>query len=114
MRNKLKRLIAKRPPLQSLQERGLLRGEVGWPRGCLSPSCLRSVFTFLIWASAHFMDEKTSVRLRVEFLFRDCCFSHSCSLLGGGYTSLYRPRTGSQEGQPSFGVKACAEKSYPG
>lgn len=27
VRNKLKRLIAKRPPLQSLQERGLLRGE---------------------------------------------------------------------------------------
>lgn len=42
VRNKLKRLIAKRPPLQSLQERGLLRGEggqAGW-RPC-SVSCFR-------------------------------------------------------------------------
>lgn len=37
VRNKLKRLIAKRPPLQTLQERGLLRGEVGWAG---SPLCL--------------------------------------------------------------------------
>lgn len=40
VRNKLKRLIAKRPPLQSLQERGLLRGEVDWARWHLPPSCL--------------------------------------------------------------------------
>lgn len=30
VRNKLKRLIAKRPTLQSLQERGLFRGRLGW------------------------------------------------------------------------------------
>lgn len=30
VRNKLKRLIAKRPTLQSLQERGLFRGKVDW------------------------------------------------------------------------------------
>lgn len=32
VRNKLKRLIAKRPTLQSLQERGLFRGRPGWDR----------------------------------------------------------------------------------
>lgn len=35
VRNKLKRLIAKRPPLQTLQERGLLRGEGAGPPGTL-------------------------------------------------------------------------------
>ena len=59
MRNKLKRLIAKRPPLQTLQERGLLRGEGGWTAWYPSPSFVPTLvflqallFTFRIWASA--------------------------------------------------------------
>lgn len=36
VRNKLKRLIAKRPTLQSLQERGLFRGRLGWTSGACS------------------------------------------------------------------------------
>lgn len=69
MRNKLKRLIAKRPPLQSLQERGLLRGEVGWgPADSFLLHVCCSGLTFLIWASAHFTDETTSAKLSVEVL----------------------------------------------
>lgn len=42
VRNKLKRLIAKRPTLQSLQERGLFRGKVGWAHW---DAALRTGFT---------------------------------------------------------------------
>jgi hypothetical protein len=51
VRSKLKRLIAKRPPLQSLQERGLLRGEVTWaswgPVLCAYFTVFANTFAFL-------------------------------------------------------------------
>lgn len=48
VRNKLKRLIAKRPTLQSLQERGLLRGRLGWTSGALLFVPALLVFLFCV------------------------------------------------------------------
>lgn len=48
VRNKLKRLIAKRPTLQSLQERGLFRGRLGWTRGPLLFVPALLVFLFCV------------------------------------------------------------------